>query len=136
MPFVFGRRLELTLLPFSFFNNVRLPVKPNNNTPQPHEGDLEHLAYVERVRGTFPPAMLAKSKAPDATACFDAATGSVRVDLLVAREVAAKGESKVAARLKRRAPLKAKTSTPAAAALEEGRGVGERKEREREKPRG
>lgn len=49
--------------------------------------------------------MLAKSRSPDASACFDA-RGSVRVDLLVAQEVAEKGESKVAARLKRRAPLK------------------------------
>jgi hypothetical protein len=51
--------------------------------------------------------MLAQSRSPGASACFDA-QGNVRVDLLVAQEVAEKGESKVGARLQRRAPLEAR----------------------------
>ena len=72
--------------------------------PAPHEGDLEHLAYIERVRGRFPKSMLAGCRSDETSACFDVG-GRVRVDVLVAQEVAAKGESKVSARLKRRAPL-------------------------------
>mmetsp|Transcript_1975 Transcript_1975/g.4201 ORF Transcript_1975/g.4201 Transcript_1975/m.4201 type:complete len:484 (-) Transcript_1975:269-1720(-) len=82
--------------------------------PAPHEGDLEHLAYVERVRGRFPRHMLRQSQSLAAekganqkslaATCFDE-TGGVRVELLVAEELKLKGESKIAARLKRRGPL-------------------------------
>ena len=71
---------------------------------QPHDGDLEHFAYIERVCGPFPESMFSNARSEAALECFDNVARTVRTDRLALENQ--EERAKITARLRRRAPLK------------------------------
>ena len=70
---------------------------------QPHDGDLEHFAYIERVCGQFPEHILHNARSHEALDCFDRVAHTVKTEALSAEDN--EERSKILARLRRRAPL-------------------------------